>query len=119
MKIPGPDHPISIARSSRGVLARFGDQIIASSRDALILKESDYPEVTYIPRQDVNMSLFTRTDRRTHCPYKGEASYFSLKGAGAKGENIAWSYEQPFSSVATIKDHLAFYPIVEIEDGGM
>ena len=82
-------------------------EIIADTRDALALKEGSYPVVYYIPRKDVKMDRLARTSHSTHCPFKGDASYFSLKGGP---DNAVWSYEKPFDEMAAIKDHLAFYP---------
>lgn len=110
MKTPGPDHPITISRSGRKVRVRFGERTIAETTRALTLKEASYPPVHYIPRADADMSLLTRTSHRTHCPYKGEASYFTIAAEGRTAENAVWSYEQPFPAVAEIKEYLAFYP---------
>jgi len=82
-------------------------EALADSRDALALKEGSYPLVYYIPRKDVKMDRLARTSHSTHCPFKGDASYFSLKGGA---ENAVWSYEQPYDEMAAIKDYLAFYP---------
>ena len=84
--------------------------MIADSTHALTLKEASYPAVQYIPRQDANMTLLSRTDRTTHCPYKGDASYFSVAGGGKALENAVWTYETPFPAMAEISGHLAFYP---------
>ena len=78
IRIPGPDHPITIAPAPGRVIVRLGGKVIADTRRALILREASYPGVNYIPRQDVDMSLLERTDHATYCPYKGDASYFSL-----------------------------------------
>ncbi|HUZ66723.1 MAG TPA: DUF427 domain-containing protein [Beijerinckiaceae bacterium] len=110
MKIPGPDHPISITPNPRRVRVHFAGRVIAESARALSLKEASYPPVTYIPRADADMTLFQRTEQRTECPYKGEASYYTLSSDATSAENAVWSYEQPFPAVAQIKDHLAFYP---------
>ena len=110
MKLPGPDHPIAIARSGKHVRVSFAGRTIADSKNALTLQEASYPPVFYIPRGDADMSALTRTAHHTHCPYKGEASYFTISAGGRTAENAAWSYEEPFSAVAEIKDHLAFYP---------
>lgn len=110
MKEPGPDHPITIERNARRVSVRFAGKLIAETRRALTLKEKGYPPVFYIPRADADMSALTPTSHHTHCPYKGEASYFSIKANGRRADNAVWSYEQPFPAVAAIKDHLAFYP---------
>jgi uncharacterized protein (DUF427 family) len=110
MKIPGPDHPISIAPNAKRVRVTFNGQVIADSAHALALQEASYPAVLYIPRADVDMTLLARTSTSTHCPYKGDASYFSVKAGDKMAENAIWSYEQPFPAVASIKDHVAFYP---------
>jgi uncharacterized protein (DUF427 family) len=110
MKTPGPDHPITISRSGRRVRVRFAGRTIADTTRALTLKEPDYPAVHYIPRADADMSALTRTAHHTHCPYKGDASYFTIVADGRTAENAVWSYEQPFPAVAEIKECLAFYP---------
>jgi uncharacterized protein (DUF427 family) len=110
VKIPGPDHPIFITPTPGRVIVRLGGRVIADTRRALTLREASYPGVKYIPRQDVDMSLLERTDHATYCPYKGDASYFSLPVGGERSRNAVWSYEQPYAAVAEIRDHLAFYP---------
>jgi uncharacterized protein (DUF427 family) len=119
MKLPGPDHPITITRSSKRVRVSFAGKIIADTEKALTLQEASYRPVFYIPRGDADMSALTRTDHRTHCPYKGDASYFSIAAGGRKAENAVWSYEQPFPAMAEIKEYLAFYPdrVDKIEEG--
>jgi uncharacterized protein (DUF427 family) len=92
------------------VRVTIAGKAIADSSNALTLKEASYPPVHYIPRADVDMSALTRTDHRTRCPYKGDASYFTIRVDGRQADNAAWSYEQPFPAVAEIKEHLAFYP---------
>jgi uncharacterized protein (DUF427 family) len=82
-------------------------ELIAESRDAIALKEGAYPVVYYIPRKDVKMDRLVRSSHKTHCPFKGDASYFSLKDGAA---NAVWSYEQPYDEMSVIKDLLAFYP---------
>jgi uncharacterized protein (DUF427 family) len=110
MKIPGPDHPITINPNSKRVRVLFNGQVIADTRRALTLREASYPAVQYVPRADVNMELFARTNHSTHCPYKGDASYLSLHAGERTSENAVWSYEKPYPAVAEIKEHLAFYP---------
>ena len=110
MKLPGPDHPISITPNPRRVRVTAGDVVIAESAKALTLKEAKYPAVQYVPRADANMALLERTDRTTHCPYKGEASYYSIKAGGKTLENAIWTYETPFPAMAEITGYLAFYP---------
>ena len=110
VKIPGADHPITIRRHPKQVVVTVAGRAIADSRDALALREADYPIVLYIPRKDVDMTLLERASHSTYCPYKGEASYFSIPLAGARGTNAIWTYETPHPPAAEIKDHLAFYP---------
>jgi len=88
----------------------FAGHAIADTRRAVTLREASYKPVFYIPRSDADMSLLKRTDHQTHCPYKGDASYFSIVADGRSAENAVWSYEQPFPAVGEIKDYLAFYP---------
>jgi uncharacterized protein (DUF427 family) len=120
-RIPGPDHPITLTVANGRVRALYQGHEIADSADALLLAEADYPPVWYFPRQDVAMGFFGRTDRETHCPYKGRASYFTVRRDGVITENAAWSYEDPYPAMAAIQGHVAFYPdVVEIhetEDG--
>ena len=110
MKIPGPDHPITIASGTSRVVVTLAGRVIADSRHALTLREGSYPAVHYIPRQDVDMTLLARTQHTTYCPYKGDASYYSIPVGGERSANAVWSYENPYDAVAAIKDHVAFYP---------
>lgn len=110
MKLPGPDHPITITPNPRRVRVTAGDLVIADTRRALTLKEAGYPPVHYVPREDTDMKLLERSERRTHCPYKGDASYFSIQIDGNTLDNATWSYEQPFPAMAEIAGRLAFYP---------
>ena len=110
MKIPGPDHSITIEPNPKRVRVTFGGRVVADTRRAVVLREAGYKPIQYIPRADLDMTLFERTDRASYCPYKGEASYFSLKVDGRVSENAAWSYEAPYPAVAEIEERLAFYP---------
>jgi uncharacterized protein (DUF427 family) len=110
MKIPGPDHPISIKANPSRVLIMVGRQIIAVTREALTLREASYPAVQYIPRRDVNMTALVRSEHTTYCPYKGDASYYSVPAGGDRSINAAWSYETPFEAMKQIQEYLAFYP---------
>ncbi|MCS3729956.1 DUF427 domain-containing protein [Bradyrhizobium betae] len=119
MKLPGPDHPITIIPNPRRVRVTAGDIVIAETSKALTLKEAKYPAVQYVPRQDANMALLERTERVTHCPYKGDASYYSVKADGKTLDNAIWTYETPFPAMTEISGHLAFYPDkVKIEEVG-
>ena len=110
IKIPGPDHPISIERNTNRVVVSVAGRVIADTREALTLSEAHYPAVEYIPRKDVDMTLLARSDRSTYCPYKGDASYFSIPLGGKRSIDAVWTYETPYAAVAGITDHLAFYP---------
>ena len=110
IKIPGPDHPITIERNPARIVVSVAGRIVADTREALTLPEAAYPAVQYIPRKDVDMALLERTDRATYCPYKGDCSYFSIPVGGERSINAVWSYEAPYPAVTSIKDHLAFYP---------
>jgi uncharacterized protein (DUF427 family) len=110
MKIPSPDHPISVERNARRVVVTVGGRTVADTRKALTLREASYPSVQYIPREDVDMTLLARTDHATYCPYKGDCSYYSIPLGGGRSTNAAWTYESPYSAVAAIRNYLAFYP---------
>ena len=110
MADPASDHPIEIRTEPRCVRVLAGGQIIAETKRALSLREASYPAVLYIPREDAQMALFTHTDNATHCPYKGDASYYTIKVGDRAAENAIWSYETPFPAMKEIEGHLAFYP---------
>lgn len=107
---PGPDHPITVTPTPGRVTVTLGDTVLADSRRALTLREANYPPVQYVPRADVEMGLLDPSDHTTHCPYKGDASYFDVRAAGDAGAGAVWSYETPHAAVAGIAEHLAFYP---------
>lgn len=118
MKIPGPDHPISIEPNPERVVVRAEDRALASTERALTLFEADYPPVQYVPRDDVDMARLERTTHSTHCPFKGDAAYFSIVTDGGRViDNAAWSYETPYDAVAEIAGYLAFYPQLVDEVG--
>jgi len=110
IKVPGPDHPITIQPNPARVVVSVAGRVVADTRSALTLREAAYPAVQYIPRKDVDMSLLQRTDRRTYCPYKGDCAYYGIPVGGERSANAVWTYEAPFAVVVAIKDHLAFYP---------
>lgn len=101
-----PDHRIVTKPVAARVRVTFHGRIIADTRDAVLLEESGYPPVYYLPRTDVKMDALVRSSHRTHCPFKGDASYFSLKDGP---ENAVWSYEHPHDETMAIKERLAFY----------
>ncbi|NGX10273.1 DUF427 domain-containing protein [Mycobacteroides franklinii] len=108
--VPGPDHPIDIAPSDTHVVVTAGDVSVADSTNALRLQESTYPAVYYLPPDAANWEVLQRTDTHTYCPYKGEASYYSVLTPEGTIEDAVWTYEDPFPAVAQIARHLAFYP---------
>lgn len=110
VKVPGPDHPITISAEPARIIVEVAGRTLADTRTALQLREADYPPVYYIPRADVDMSLLTRTKHVTYCPYKGKCSYYSVPSGGARSLNAVWSYEEPHEAVSQIKEYIAFYP---------
>ncbi len=110
MKIPGPDHPISITANPSRIVVTVHGKVVADTRDALTLREANYPAVQYIPRRDVDMTALTRSEHTTYCPYKGDASYYSIPAGGDRSLNAVWTYETPFEAMTQIKDYVAFYP---------
>ena len=110
IRIPGPDHPITITPEPSRVVVTVAGQVVADTTRALNLKEAVYPAVLYIPREDANMDLLERSTLTTWCPYKGECNYYSIPSGGDRSRDAVWSYEHPYDSVAAIRGHLAFYP---------
>jgi uncharacterized protein (DUF427 family) len=121
MKLPSPEHPITITQNPRRLQLLFQGHLIADTRGALTLQEAAYKPVQYIPREDVEMSVLSRTEHHTHCPYKGEASYYTVSRDGLIAENAVWSYEDPYPAMDAIRGLLAFYPsqveIIEVDEG--
>jgi uncharacterized protein (DUF427 family) len=110
IKTPGPDHPIVIEKNPERVVVRVGDQVVADTTAALALREANYPAVQYIPLADVDQALLKETDTSTYCPYKGDASYYTLVTAGGELTDVIWTYREPYPAVAEIAGHVAFYP---------
>lgn len=107
---PGPDHPITIEPAAGRVLVTVAGKVIADSENAVMLRESSYPPVPYIPLADVEAALLARTDHASYCPYKGDASYYSIPVGGERSVNAVWEYREPHEAVAEIKGLVAFYP---------
>lgn len=107
--VPGPDHPITITPTNARVVVGVGGVIVADTTAALTLQEADYPAVQYVPLADVDPALLTRTDTSTYCPYKGDASYYTLTTADGDLTDVIWTYDEPFAPVAEIGGHVAFY----------
>jgi uncharacterized protein (DUF427 family) len=110
IKVPDSDHPISIERNPARVVVSVAGHVIADTRNALTVREADYPPVQYIPPEDVDFSQLERADHATYCPYKGDCNYYSVPAGGKKSVNAVWSYDVPYPAVAQIKGHIAFYP---------
>jgi uncharacterized protein (DUF427 family) len=110
MKQPNPDHPITMTPNPHRVRVLVGGVIVAETTRAVTLKEAALPAVQYIPRADVAMDLLERSSRKTHCPYKGDATYWDVTAGGLRARDAVWSYEQPLAAVKDIAGRLAFYP---------
>ena len=104
------EHPITIAQNPQRVRVVFNGCVVADTTRALTLKEGSLPPVQYVPREDSDMTLLERTAHKTHCPYKNDAAYYTIRAGGRTAENAVWTYEEPYPAVVAIKDHLAFYP---------
>jgi uncharacterized protein (DUF427 family) len=107
---PSAEHPITIEPNPARVVVRVGDQVVADTRDAVTLREADYRPVQYIPMADVDETLLERTVHTSYCPFKGDATYFSVPAGGDRSENAVWEYLDPYPAVAEIKGRVAFYP---------
>jgi uncharacterized protein (DUF427 family) len=111
VKIPDETHPITVTPTGTRVTVRLGGVTVAESDQALSLAEADYPVAQYIPLADVDQKLLTRTETQTYCPFKGDASYYSVTTPdGATETDVIWTYEQPYDAVKEIAGHVAFYP---------
>jgi len=111
-----PEHSITLDEEARRMRARYGDRTLAESAAALVVREGHYPPVVYFPHEDVDWSQLEATAHSSHCPFKGDACYWSIRDAGADGENAAWSYPAPFDQVADLRGRVAFYSgRVEVE----
>jgi uncharacterized protein (DUF427 family) len=123
IRIPGPDHPISITPARKRITVTVAGARIADTHAALILQEAAYPPVHYIPREDVDMSQLERTSHQTYCPYKGDCSYYSIPAGAQRSVNAVWTYEAPYDAVSQIREYLAFYPdrvdAIQISDASM
>jgi len=110
MNASNPDHPISFAKEPGRVQVLFEGHSLAVSDDVLLLSEAGHEPVRYFPREDVQMAFLRKTDKVTHCPYKGQASYYTIMRDRQIIENAIWSYEDPLPEVSQIAGRLAFYP---------
>jgi len=103
------DHPITIEPLGARLKVLYNGTTVVDTAEALVMRESIYPPVYYVPRKDADMSVLESTDHSTYCPHKGDASYYSLTSGGETAQNAVWIYEEPIESVAEIRDHIAFY----------
>lgn len=110
IKTPGPDHPITVEKNPARVVVRVGDQVVADTTAALALQESNYPAAQYIPLADVDAAFLKESDTSTYCPYKGDASYYTLVTDAGELTDVIWTYREPYPAVAEIAGHVAFYP---------
>jgi uncharacterized protein (DUF427 family) len=109
-EIPGPDHPITIETSGQRFVVRSGDRVVADSSATLTLREAAYPPVQYFPMADVDQALLRPSATSTYCPFKGDASYYSVAGPDGDVEDAIWTYAEPYPAVEAIAGYLAFYP---------
>src|SRR4051812_1304485 len=107
---PGPDHPISVEPAPGRVRVTFGDRVIADTASALVLRESTYPPVLYLPIEDVDSTVLEPSTHQTYCPFKGDATYYTLRDGRHIAEDALWIYTKPYDAVAAIAGHVAFYP---------
>jgi uncharacterized protein (DUF427 family) len=110
IKQPGPDHPITIEKCPARIVVSIGGKVLADTQNALTLQEASYPGVQYIPLADVDRTLLEESDHTSYCPFKGDASYYSVPAGGERSVDAIWTYRDPYPAVAEIKDHVAFYP---------
>ncbi len=111
------DDYITLTPHPHRVVVRFAGEVVADSKAAVQLKEGTYPPRLYLPKADVVMDALAPTDHRTHCPFKGDASYYSLRVGDREANNAVWAYVQPIANVANIAGLVSFYPHhVEIEE---
>jgi uncharacterized protein (DUF427 family) len=108
-KLPGPDHPISIEPSSDHVVVSAHGTVVADTTHALALHEAGYPAVLYVPLADVDSELLQSSDTHSYCPFKGEASYYSIRTPDGVVEDAIWFYDEPYDAVAEVAGHVAFY----------
>jgi uncharacterized protein (DUF427 family) len=104
-----PNHRVDLEANPAPVEVVVAGETVAASRRTLLVHETKLPAVVYFPREDVRSELLERTDHQSFCPFKGEASYWTVRVGDHCLENCVWSYEDPFDEVAGLKDYMAFY----------
>lgn len=112
-KAPGfqkhPEHRVDLEPAAERVRIEFGGEVLADSDDVVVVRESRYPPVYYLPLKDVRQDFLKRTDHHTYCPFKGEASYYTVTAGDKTAQNAVWTYEAPYDECADLKDRVAFY----------
>ena len=108
-RIPGREHPITIEPAGQRIVVRVGDRVVADTTAALTLREAGYRPVHYIPMMDVDQTVLRASSTSTYCPYKGDASYYTIVGPNGELADAIWTYEHPYAAVESIAGHLAFY----------
>lgn len=112
-KAPGfkqkPNYSLKIVPAMKYVKVTFCGQTIAESRNTLMMSERSHGPVYYFPKADVHFEMLEKSDYSSHCPFKGDASYWSILGAGRREKNAVWSYENPYDEVTEIAGTMAFY----------
>lgn len=109
-KVPGPDHPITVTPSTARVVVRLGDAVLADTTASVELREAGYPPVHYLPADSLDPAVLRPTDTTTYCPYKGDASYYTVAVGGGEAVDAVWTYRTPYPAVEQIAGRLAFYP---------
>ncbi len=111
MRVPDGWHPITIEPGSVHVRVEVDGRTVAESSKVLVLREASHPPVYYVPLEDVDPELLRRSETTSHCPYKGDAAYYSVViPNGREVPDALWAYEDPYPAVAEIAGHVAFYP---------
>jgi uncharacterized protein (DUF427 family) len=110
VKQPGPKHPITITPTPERVTVTVAGKVVVDTTRALTLQEADYAAVQYVPLEHVDRELLEPTDHESYCPFKGDASYYSIPAGGERAENAVWEYRSPHPAMARIEGHVAFYP---------
>lgn len=100
--------PLAFVAAGQKISVLLGNKVLADSSDTIIVHEQGHKPMLYFPRGDVRLELGQLIDRTSHCPRKGDASYFEF--SGSKGSAIAWTYEDPIAPAVMLKDYIAFYP---------
>jgi uncharacterized protein (DUF427 family) len=109
IKLPSALHPITVEPTEGRVTVRLGGRVVAESTRSLTLREASYPPVQYLPLEDVEADALVPSDRTSYCPFKGTASYYSLRAGDAEAPDSVWTYVSPHDAVAPIAGHVAFY----------